>query len=140
MKNNYFVSFNFDNIFDIETKYYHYETNQPDNYSFIDTKNYVHGFKYEFYSTNLPVESGLYNVAYKIECSNIVFFNKCSKYDFVFEFENKEKTILNYDLLLNNECIMKIKIKMQENYNDDDVENVISLLENNIVIIKGTNI
>lgn len=136
--NNYsFVSFNLDNLLSVGTKNYFYDKNYPLNNLIIDFENYSHSIKYEFYSYDNPIGSGIDNTSYKIECYDILLINNCSQYDFDFELVNEKDTVLLFDLLLNNECVMKIKIDMEEKYTSDDVEDIVLLLENNIVIIKG---
>ena len=68
---------------------------------------------------------------------DILLINGCGEYDFNFELVNEKDTILIFDLLLKDECIMKIKIDLEENYTSEIVEDIILLLKNNIVIIRG---
>lgn len=140
MDNHCFVSFDLDNISSVGTKNYLYSTNQPFNHSFLDSENYIHSIKYEFFSMDNPIGSGIDNISYKIDCYDILFINNCTEYDFNFKLVSEVDTILLFDLLLNDECVMKIKIDMEENYDSMNVENVVSLLENNIMIIKGEQV
>ena len=39
--------------------------------------------------------------------------------------------------MLNDECVMKIKIYMEENYTSKNLEDVVLMLKNNIMIIRG---
>lgn len=135
MNNNCLVSFNLDDIKTMEIHYY-YVTDQKNNTSFLDTENYVHYFKYEFYSKKMFIGSGVDNVSYKIECYDIILIKNCNEDDIVFKLASEKDAIIFFDLLLNDECIMKIKINMEENYVAEDLEKVVSLLKNNIMIIK----
>ena len=59
---------------------------------------------------------------------DILLINGCGEYDFNFELVNEKDTILIFDLLLKDECIMKIKIDLEENYTSEIVEDIILLL------------
>ena len=137
MNNYFFVSFDLDNLSNVATKNYFYSTNQPTDNLTIDPENYSHSIKYEFYSKDNPNGSGVDNTSYKIDCYDVLLTKNCVESDFTFKLTNEQDTILTYDLLLNGECVMKIKIDMEENYTSKDVEDIVLLLKNNIVIIQG---
>ncbi|MBQ7912550.1 MAG: hypothetical protein IJ308_02250 [Clostridia bacterium] len=136
--NNYsLVSFDLDNVRSIEKTYYEYETNQPRNSSFFDPENYSNAFTYKFYSVHDLIGSGIDNISYSIKCASILPMKNMAGDDFVFELVNQEDTTFIYDLLLNDERVMKIEINMEEGYSSKDIEDVVLLLENNIAIIGG---
>lgn len=56
--------------------------------------------------------------------------------DFIFKLADEKDSILFFYLLLDNYCVMKIKIDMENNYTLNDVKEIILLLESNIVIIR----
>ena len=135
--NNYsFVSFDLENSVSVGTKKYFYGTNQPiDNFDF-NPENYSYSIQYEFYSNDYPIGSNIDNLSYKIECYDIQLINNYTDNNFIFKLVNKKDTILFFDLLLNDYCIMKIKIDLENNYTSNDVKEIILLLESNIVIIR----
>lgn len=134
--NNYsFVSFDLDNLSSVGTKKYFYGTNQPLSNYILNPENYSHSIQYEFYSNDNPIGSGIDDTSYKIECHDILFINNCEKYDFYFELVSEKDAIPIFDLLLNDEKVMRIQIEMEENYTMEIVENIVLMLENNIMII-----
>ena len=137
MNNYFFVSFDLDNLTSVGTKKFFYGTNHPLDNFVIDFESYSHSFRYEFFSNDHPIGSGIDNTSFKIECYDILLINGCGEYDFNFELVNEKDTILIFDLLLKDECIMKIKIDLEENYTSEIVEDIILLLKNNIVMIRG---
>ena len=83
------------------------------------------------------IGSGIHYTSFKIECYHILLINDCSEYNFDFKLVNEKESILIYDLMLNDECVMKIKIYMEENYTSKNLEDVVLMLKNNIMIIRG---
>ena len=132
-----FVSFNLDDSSSVGEIYYFYTTNQPRNDLIIDLENYSYALRYEFYSIPNLIGSGIHHTSFKIECYHILLINDCSEYNFDFKLVNEKESILIYDLMLNDECVMKIKIHMEENYTSKNLEDVVLMLKNNIMIIRG---
>lgn len=137
MNNYYFVSFDLDDSLCVGTKKYFYGTNQSIDNSIIEPENYSHTIKYEFYSNNNPIGSGIDDLSYKVECYDILLINNCIVPNLDFKLVGEKDTILIFDLLLNDEIVMKIKIDMEDNYTFDDVADIVLLLENNLIIIRG---
>lgn len=85
------------------------------NYSFVSFDlDYLAniGIKKYFFGTNQPIDN------------------------FIFKLADEKDSILFFYLLLDNYCVMKIKIDMENNYTLNDVKEIILLLESNIVIIR----
>ena len=132
-----FVSFNLDDSSSVEEIYYFCDTDQPRSDLIIDLENYSYSLKYEFYSAHNLIGSGIHYTSFKIECYHILLINDCSEYNFDFKLVNEKESILIYDLMLNDECVMKIKIYMEEKYTSKNLEDVLVMLKNNIMIIRG---
>lgn len=133
--NYFFIAFDFDNLPPgiIGKKTYFYSTLRDGT---VFDPNYVYPSKYVFCSFVHPIGSGLDSTTFTIECEEIALIEGCTDYEVVFEFVKEEDTILSYNLLLDGNCVMKISIDMEENYTSEEAESVVSLLKNNIKIIK----
>ncbi len=137
MQDYFIVTFDLTNVFYIGYTYYIVDTNHLEDSFIMDFENRYYFFTYRFSSVFLPHHRGIDNTEFAIKCTDILLVNSFNKSDVDFVLINEQDNELNYNLMLKDECIMKINITLSENYAFEVVEKMIVFLKDNIVILGG---
>ena len=144
LKNKTFITFDFDNLEQIEEKSYVIETIVNSN--LVNVQGQIYDYQVDcitvyffFTSVNHPIGSGIESESFVIECSysSKVYDIAINKEGVVFKLEGvKDNSIYNYKLIFNQIELMDVVIKVGANCTENTVDNLLQTLKESLIIFK----